>query len=114
VYHYFHVGTSLSLNRILALETRVVDVNSPHEEGFILRTLTMNSPAELLLQTWTQPSESARREKVGEAVLRRTAMGKPFRVAERRAASPRDKAILITVSGQDDDDFLAKGHTFWY
>src|SRR5262249_16496457 len=85
VYHYFHVGPSLSLRRILAVETRVVDIHSLNEQGRIVRTVTANSPAELLLETWTQRSASAPREKVGEAILRRSRIGTPFRVAARRA-----------------------------
>ena len=109
-----HVGPSLSLRRILAVETRVVDIHSLNEQGRIVRTVTANSPAELLLETWTQRSASAPREKVGEAILRRSRIGTPFRVAARRAIDAQYQSMLITVSGQDGDDFLAKGYTFWY
>jgi hypothetical protein len=114
VYHYFHIAADLSLRHILALEARVVDIDSPREEGLIIRAVTVHSPGEVLVETWIQGSSSSRLEKVGEAALRRTTAVAPFRVVERRAVNARYQAMLITVSGRDDDDFLAKGYTFWY
>jgi hypothetical protein len=122
VYHYFHLGRDLSLNQVMALETRVVDHNESRrplhakEEGRIIQEITKRKRTELLLETFAADSTgpSARR-KVGEVVLRSAGLGRPFTVAERHPFDKKYEWALVTASGEEDENkFLLKGYTLWY
>lgn len=116
VYYYFHLGRDLSLNQVMALETRVVDLYTPNEEGRIVREIKKQKPTELLLETFAvESSGPSARRRVGEVVLRSTGPGKPFAVAERRPIDKKYAWALVTASGEKDENkFLLKGYAFWY
>jgi len=85
IYHYFEIGSDLSLHHVLALETRLVDLYTDSDDGVIERSLEWVSPLEIKLTAELKRSRvKTPPEKLGEVTLRRSQREAPFRVAERR------------------------------
>jgi hypothetical protein len=118
VYRYFDVAADLALTNVMALEARTVDPFSS-DEGMVLRTMTTLDNRRLRVDQ----SYAIGKKKIagGYAILESTGPGKPYRVMERhdvkKAASPEltmSDATLITMSDEEDDEFLKEGHGLYY
>jgi hypothetical protein len=116
VYNYFDIGPGLALNRVLAIEQKVLGIGP--QNGLIIRDLKNLTPTELRLDTFLQPADKpGERRELGYVILASPAPGAPFRVKERHASDPANNSILVTYAGPDtpgDDAFLRDGYTFNY
>ena len=118
VYRYFDIAPNLALTNIMALEARTLDPLSD-DEAMVLRTMTTLDSQHLRIDQ----SYASRRRKIpfGYAILESTGPGVPYRVAKRhgtnKAASQHftmGDATLITMSEEEDDEFLKQGHGLYY
>jgi hypothetical protein len=113
VYHYFKVGSDMSLHEILALETRLIDLYIEDLGGLIIRRVTKLAPNEVKLETFLEV-EHRKPQKLGEVILIRDGGYSPFQVSSRHIINPKYEGLLITGSGKDENDFLKTGYDFYY
>lgn len=113
VYHYLKVGPDISLHRILALETRLIDMYTEDLGGLIIRRVTKLAPNQVKLETFLEV-EHRKPQKLGEVILIRDDGYSPFQVSSRHIINPRYKDLLITGSEKDENDFLKTGYDFYY
>jgi hypothetical protein len=113
VYHYFKVGPDMSLHRILALETRLIDLYTEDSGGLIIRRVTKLAPNQVKLDTFLE-AEHREPQLLGEVVLIRDGGYSAFQVSSRHIINPRYKDLLITGSEKDENEFLKTGYDFYY
>jgi hypothetical protein len=118
VYRYFDIGPDLKLTNVLALETRVLDPFPP-SDGKLMRTLTrIDATHQRIDQVYV---DGKKRISGGYAILASEGPGRPFHVAERhgikKTVSPAfeiSSSTLISLSEEEDDEFLKQGHGLYY
>ncbi len=113
VYNYFKVGSDMSLHRILALETRLIDLYTEDLGGLIIRKVTKLAPNQVRLEAFLEV-EHRKPEKLGEALLIRGGGYSPFQVNSRHIINPQYADLLITGSEKDENYFLKTGYDFYY
>lgn len=111
---------NLALKRILALETRVINVFL-NEGNCIIRTLEKLKPNRIKVNVRLQTPCDApvTYMDIGYAILERQDASSPFVVIEKNVKIEPYKDIsieelLITVGGEDANEFLREGYTFYY
>jgi len=115
VYHYFHIGTDLSLNQILALETRLIDLFSEKESGLIIRTIEKLGPNRIKILVSIENSTGAKRTApVGEILLESPDAATPFAIKSKTALVEKYEGLLVTGSEEDEAEFIGKGHSLYY
>src|SRR5579862_5838627 len=115
IYHYYDIASDYSFRQVLALETRLSDVRTEDEGGIIQRMLKRISRDSLMIET-TLNRYGHEDEYLGDVLVVRTKDGLPFHVARRNIKNQIYRDILITGSpqGTNEDEFLAKGCSFYY
>jgi hypothetical protein len=118
VYRHFDVAPDLSLTNVLALEARSIDPFSDGHPIVLRATTTLDNRRLRIDQSYVTGKKKIAG---GYAILESTGPGVPYRVAERhgikKAASPHftlGDTTLITMSGEEDDEFLKEGHGLYY
>lgn len=116
VYHDFRVRPDLTLQRMLALESQLVDLYTENEDGIIIRTTETISLNELrLIATLEGRSNTIRTERLGEAILRRAGPERPYEVVSRRVFNEKYRELIVSAFGTNDDNqFLRAGYQFHY
>jgi hypothetical protein len=114
VYHYFKIDPDLSLFRIMALETRLIDLFTEDQEGAIVRKITKLEPNRLKIGTFLQiPNQQL--EPLGEVIVGRRTSNGPFQVVSRHPFNLKYREFLICAFGEEDEDrFLRIGYNFYY
>jgi len=109
VYNYFHIDENMSLIRILALETRLVDLYSD-EEGFIMRRIERLGHNKIKVNVGLQiPHGAPVEEIVGYVILASNSNSSPFQIVEKHVIVQKYERLLITASGLKDDVFIKNG-----
>ena len=110
VYHYFHIERDMSLVRRMAFEARVVDLFSD-EEGMLVRTLELLGENRIKINVALQlPAGTPHQQQVGEIVLERKDNSATFQVVQKDIKLVRYARGLLTMSGIEDQAFLAGGY----
>ena len=107
IYHYFEIGSDMSLTQILAVEARA-DFQS-NNEAYTVRNATFLGANRVRLDI---SSRSTRKfGPRGSVLLERAHNGQPFHVVRRIPAGGGDEGWLVTYceSAKSDDDFLRVG-----
>ena len=113
VYHYFKINPDLSLLRLLALETRLIDLFSEDKGGTIVRKITKLGPNRIKVVAMLQiPNQEP--QNLGEVILSRQNSGAPYQVLSRHPINYDYEELLITASEEDEDKFLRNGYDFYY
>jgi len=109
IYHYFHIDENMSFIRLLALESRVVDLFSD-EKGMILRRVSRLKQNEIKISASLQiPQGAPSEEDIGYVKLVSKGNSSPFQVVKKHVDLERYRGVLITASGRDDDYFIREG-----
>lgn len=116
MYHYFQIGSDLSLRRILARETRLLDLFTESDGGVIERSPEFVSPLEVKLTVVLKRMRgSVPVERLGEVILRRTNPNGSFQVAERRVFNAKYADLLVTAFGPEaENSILSEGYRGYY
>jgi hypothetical protein len=116
IYHHFHIGTDLSLRRILAIETRLFDLFTESERGVIERTPRLLSPFEVKLEVELKRAHPIKSvESLGEVISKRSDLDSPFQVAERHVGNARYADFLVTAYGPEEENrILSEGYRGYY
>ena len=97
VYHYFRIGEDLSLNHLLALETRLVDLFSEKESGLIVRSIEKLGSNRIKI-TVSQVSSTNKATPIGEVLLESRDSSSPFVIKSRTAYVEKYGGVLVTGS----------------
>jgi hypothetical protein len=101
IYHYFRMAPDLSLQRILALETRLHDLYTEDEGGVILRSVKRSGPDELqLTAVLRKPGAAGSPERLGEVTIRRAKEEEPYQVVARRVFNEKYRGLLVSAFGE--------------
>ena len=116
IYHYFNIGGDLSLKRLLALETRLIDLFSKNESGFIIRTIEKLSPNQIKLRVHLEgKADPTLRTPVGEVLLESPHAAAPFTIKSETVLIEKYAGLLVTGSeGEEEDQFIRNGYGFVY
>jgi len=110
LYHYFHIGQDMSLNRILCLEARIVDL---YTDSLIVRRIENLGKNEIKIDVFLQEPEGAPSEsKLGHLILTSMGSATPFSVTSRHIIAEKYGRMMLTASGIEENRFIRKGYSF--
>ncbi len=114
IYHYFTIENNLSLNRILALETRIYILDKKGDE-VVFRTLEKLSPNQIKLKVIIRDlKDSAKYKDIGEVILKSKDASSPFEIVKKNVKIKEYEWMMITYSEKDENLFLKEGLGFYY
>lgn len=99
VYHYFFIGTDLSLKEVLELEVR--SINEIDQDSWFVRKIVKRKKSELTIEV-TLEKKGEKSVVVGSLLMKSNGAGSPFEIVNKILKNKQYKNFLYA---SDDDDY---------